>query len=189
MCDSIKCNAESNAAHANLIASVILKTKDSGSTGCAGTFGHHSRSKRKYFMKNLDKTFDSKALYDTFSTITHPVFCKMATVGSGQSKERKGLTWDPIMRVAFNVRHNGFSKDESSVSADNSEFLSMQVGSVNGILPKSRAYMSAGYASRVPSRINQQSPAEQNGRLADDEDVPSAPPFCGSTPEIRPTNE
>ncbi|KAI5395152.1 hypothetical protein KIW84_061667 [Lathyrus oleraceus] len=148
MCDSIKCNAESNAAHANLIASVILKTQDSGSTGCAGTFGHHSRSKRKYFMKNLDKTFDSKALYDTFSTITHPVFCKMATVGSGQSK-----------------------------------------GSVNGILPKSRAYMSAGYASRVPSRINQQSPAEQNGRLADDEDVPSAPPFCGSTPEIRPKNE
>ncbi|KAI5415993.1 hypothetical protein KIW84_041147 [Lathyrus oleraceus] len=42
---------------------------------------------------------------------------------------------------------------------------------------------------KVPSRINQQSPAEQNGRLSDDEDVLSAPPFCGSTPEIRPTNE
>ncbi|KAI5433385.1 hypothetical protein KIW84_020600 [Lathyrus oleraceus] len=28
-----------------------------------------------------------------------------------------------------------------------------------------------------------------NGRLSDDEDVLSAPPFCGSTPEIRPTNE
>ncbi|KAI5415989.1 hypothetical protein KIW84_041143 [Lathyrus oleraceus] len=41
----------------------------------------------------------------------------------------------------------------------------------------------------VPSRINQQSPAEQNGRLSDDGDVLSAPPFCGSTPEIRPTNE
>ncbi|KAI5409066.1 hypothetical protein KIW84_054760 [Lathyrus oleraceus] len=124
MCDSIKYNAESNAAHANLIASIILKTKDSGSTDCAGTFGHHSRSERKYFMKNLDKTFDSKALYDTFSTITHPVFCKMATVGSCHSKEQKGLTWDPIMRVAFNVRHNGFSKDESTDSADNSEFSS-----------------------------------------------------------------
>ncbi|KAI5409065.1 hypothetical protein KIW84_054759 [Lathyrus oleraceus] len=124
---------QSNAAHANLIASIILKTKDSGSTDCAGTFGHHSRSERKYFMKNLDKTFDSQALYDTFSTITHPVFCKMATVGSGQSKVRlekhwqneRGLTWDPIMRVSFNVRHNGFSKDESSDSADNSEFSSI----------------------------------------------------------------
>ncbi|KAI5399136.1 hypothetical protein KIW84_064496 [Lathyrus oleraceus] len=41
----------------------------------------------------------------------------------------------------------------------------------------------------VPSRINQQSSAEQNGRLPNDEDVLSAPPFCGSTPEIRPTNE
>lgn len=31
----------------------------------------------------------------------------------------------------------------------------------------------------------------QNGRLSDDEDedVPSAPPFCGSTPEIRQTTE
>lgn len=65
----------------------------------------------------------------------------------------------------------------------------MQVGSINGTLPKSMAYMSAGYASRVPSRMNQQSSAEKNGRLSDDEDVPSAPPFCGSTPEIRPTNE
>ncbi|KAI5390622.1 hypothetical protein KIW84_075789 [Lathyrus oleraceus] len=49
--------------------------------------------------------------------------------------------------------------------------------------------MSQGYASRVPSRMNQKSSAEKNGRLSGDEDVPSAPPFCGSTPEIRPTNE
>ncbi|KAI5389742.1 hypothetical protein KIW84_075149 [Lathyrus oleraceus] len=42
--------------------------------------------KRKYFMKNLDKTFDSRALHDTFSTVGHILFCEMATVGSGQSK-------------------------------------------------------------------------------------------------------
>ncbi|KAI5400419.1 hypothetical protein KIW84_065347 [Lathyrus oleraceus] len=53
-------NAELNSAHDNLIASIILKTKDSGSTDYAGTFGYHSRSERKYFMKNLDKAFDSK---------------------------------------------------------------------------------------------------------------------------------
>ncbi|KAI5396638.1 hypothetical protein KIW84_062735 [Lathyrus oleraceus] len=42
--------------------------------------------KRKYFMKNLYKTFDSRALHDTFSTVGHILFCEMATVGSGHSK-------------------------------------------------------------------------------------------------------
>ncbi|KAI5436798.1 hypothetical protein KIW84_023064 [Lathyrus oleraceus] len=42
--------------------------------------------KRKYFMKNLYKTFDSRALHDTFSTVGRILFCEMATVGSGQSK-------------------------------------------------------------------------------------------------------
>lgn len=84
--DFIKYNAESNVAHANLIASRILKTRYSGSAGCVGTFEQHSRSERKYFVKNLDKTVDSKALYDTFSTVGHILFCKMATAGSDQSK-------------------------------------------------------------------------------------------------------
>lgn len=53
--DFIKYNAESNAAHANLIASIILKTRDSGSRGCAGTFEQHSRSERKYFISNKEK--------------------------------------------------------------------------------------------------------------------------------------
>ncbi|KAI5446581.1 hypothetical protein KIW84_014426 [Lathyrus oleraceus] len=42
--------------------------------------------KRKFFMKNLDETFDSRALHDTFSTVGHILFCEMATVGSGRSK-------------------------------------------------------------------------------------------------------
>lgn len=85
--DFIKYNAELNVAHANFIASLILKTRDSGSAGCVGTLErHHSRFERKYFIKNLDKTIDSKALYDTFSTVGHILSCKMATVGSGQSK-------------------------------------------------------------------------------------------------------
>ncbi|KAI5432748.1 hypothetical protein KIW84_020160 [Lathyrus oleraceus] len=58
--------------------------------------------KRKYFMKNLDKTFDSKALHDTFSTVGHILFCEMATVGSGQSKVTQshvnaGLISEPTM--------------------------------------------------------------------------------------------
>ncbi|XP_058765498.1 uncharacterized protein LOC131638990 isoform X1 [Vicia villosa] len=116
-----------------------------------------------------------------------------------------------MIRVGSNDRQNGFTKYESSDSAASSEFSSTQVGSVNGTLPKSRAYMSAGYASSVPSRMNQQNSAEkrcmccwlaeisltlicamvcfQNGRLSDGKDIPSAPSFCGSTQGIRPTNE
>lgn len=102
---------------------------------------------------------------------------------------RQGMARDPVRRGAANVRQNGFTEDESSDSAASSEFSSTQVGSsINGTLPKNRAYMSAGYASSVPSRMNA---AEKNGRLSDDEDedIPSAPPFCGSTQEIRQANE
>lgn len=105
---------------------------------------------------------------------------------------RQGMARDPVMRGAANGRQNGFTEDESSDSAASSEFSTTQVGSsINGTLPKRRAYMSAGYASSVPSRMNVQSSAEKSGRLSDDEDedFPSAPPFCGSTQEIRQTNE
>lgn len=85
--DFIKYNPKLKVAHANLIASLILKTRGSGSAGCADTFKRrHSRYKGKYFIKNLDKTIDSKALHDTFSSVGQILSCKIATVGYGKSK-------------------------------------------------------------------------------------------------------
>ncbi|KAK7301122.1 hypothetical protein RJT34_11983 [Clitoria ternatea] len=96
-------------------------------------------------------------------------------------------------RVIPNVRQSGFTEDDSSDSAASSEFSTTQVGgSINGNLPRSRAYVSEGYASSVPSRLNVQRAAEKNGRYSDDDDdddVPSAPPFCGSNQEIRQAKE
>ncbi|KAK7385380.1 hypothetical protein VNO78_31097 [Psophocarpus tetragonolobus] len=105
---------------------------------------------------------------------------------------RPGTVRDPMMRGAANVRQSGFTEDDSSDSAASSEFSTTQVGSINGALPRSRTYLSEGYASSVPSRINVKSAAVKNGRrISDDEDddVPSAPPFSASTQEIRQTNE
>ncbi|XP_020235185.1 uncharacterized protein LOC109815018 [Cajanus cajan] len=102
---------------------------------------------------------------------------------------RPGTMRDSMMRGASNVRQSGFTEDDSSDSAASSEFSTTQVGgSINGALPRSRAYLSEGYASSVPSRMNVKSAVEkpQNGRISDDDDdIPSAPPFCGSTQEIR----
>ncbi|KAK7275828.1 hypothetical protein RIF29_16953 [Crotalaria pallida] len=103
---------------------------------------------------------------------------------------RPGVARDPLMRTA-NVRQSGFTEDDSSDSAASSEFSTTQVGSINGTVPRSRAYASEGYPSSVPSRMNVQSAAKKNARLSDDDedDVPSAPPFCGSGQEIRQTHE
>lgn len=92
----------------------------------------------------------------------------------------------------YPVRQNGYTEeDESSDSAASSEFSSTQVGSINGTIPRSRAYGSEGYASSVPSRVNTESTAVkdsarkmQNGKYSDD-DIPSAPPFSSSAHEIR----
>ncbi|XP_057442468.1 uncharacterized protein LOC130734157 [Lotus japonicus] len=104
---------------------------------------------------------------------------------------RPGAVREVLMRGASNGRQSGFTEDDSSDSAASSEFSSTQVGSINGTLPRSRAYVSEGYTSSVPSRMNVQSAAAKNGRVSGDEDddIPSAPPFCGSTQEIRPTHD
>ncbi|KAJ1416369.1 hypothetical protein SESBI_17325 [Sesbania bispinosa] len=71
---------------------------------------------------------------------------------------RPGPVRDPLMRAAANVRQSGFTEDDSSDSAASSEFSTTHVGgSINGPLPRSRAYVSEGYASSVPSRMNVQS--------------------------------
>jgi hypothetical protein len=95
----------------------------------------------------------------------------------------------------YPVGRNGYTEDESSDSAGSSEFSSTQVGSINGAVPRSRAYVSEGYASSVPSRVNVESAAEKDLHLRnmrtekfsddDDDDIPSAPPMDGSTHEIK----
>ncbi|KAJ7958937.1 Pesticidal crystal cry8Ba protein [Quillaja saponaria] len=97
----------------------------------------------------------------------------------------------------YPIRLNGYTEDESSDSAASSEFSTTQVGSINGTVPPTRAYVSKGYASSVHSSLNKESAAEkdsfstnqQNGRLFDDDDVPSAPPICTSAQEIRQASE
>ena len=62
----------------------------------------------------------------------------------------------------YPVGRDGFiEEDESSDSAGSSEFSTTQVGSINGSILRSRAYVSEGYASSVPSRINVESTAEK----------------------------
>ncbi|BAT81923.1 hypothetical protein VIGAN_03183600 [Vigna angularis var. angularis] len=105
---------------------------------------------------------------------------------------RPGTVRDPVMRGAANVRQSGFTEDDSSDSAASSEFSTTQVGgSINGALPRSRTYLSEGYTSSVPSRMNVKNAAEKHGRISDDEDddIPSAPPFSGSTQDIRQTRK
>lgn len=92
-----------------------------------------------------------------------------------------------------------YTEDESSDSAASSEFSSTQVGSNNGAAgPPTGAYVSEGYTSSVPSRFNADSairkkdlPARnrQNGKLSDEDDVPSAPPLHGSAQEIKQGSE
>lgn len=67
--------------------------------------------------------------------------------------------------VRGNGRHplgkNGYTEDESSDSAASSEFSTTQVGSINGAVPHTRAYVLEGYTSSVPSRINMESSAKK----------------------------
>ncbi|KAL6180048.1 hypothetical protein ACLB2K_046717 [Fragaria x ananassa] len=95
----------------------------------------------------------------------------------------------------YPVGQNGYAEDESSDSAASSEFSTSQAGggSINSAVPRGRAYASEGYNSSVQSKRNLGSAAEkglhsrilQSEKLSDDDDVPSAPPFCGAAQEIK----
>lgn len=87
------------------------------------------------------------------------------------------------------VGRNGYTEDEEegSDSAGSSEFSASQVGSVSSALPRSKLHVSEGYASSVPSQANVETVAAKdlhsrnlkNNKFSHDDDIPSAPPFCG----------
>ncbi|XVE95208.1 hypothetical protein REPUB_Repub02eG0076300 [Reevesia pubescens] len=135
----------------------------------------------------------SQSRYATASDYTYSdVSSSMETLMGG----RGGNLADRLGRGngRYPVGRDGFTEedDESSDSAGSSEFSTTQVGSINGRIPRSRAYVSEGYASSVPSRINVESAAEkdlnsrkrQHEKFSDD-DIPSAPPFSSSVQEVK----
>lgn len=102
-----------------------------------------------------------------YGNLTRPRYASDYTYSEVSSSRetlvgRPGTVRDPLMRGATNVRQSGFTEDDSSDSAASSEFSTTQVGgSINGALPRGRTYLSEGYASSVPSRMNVKSTAEK----------------------------
>lgn len=92
----------------------------------------------------------------------------------------------------YPVGRNAYVDDDGSDSAASSEFSTTQAGSISGGVSQSRTYVSEGYNSSAPSRVNGNSTARkdvnsrkmQNEKLSDD-DLPSAPPFSTSAQEIE----
>ncbi|KAA8538165.1 hypothetical protein F0562_027773 [Nyssa sinensis] len=133
--------------------------------------------------------------YTSDSVYSDDVNSSVETLGRGYGNvaERERLTKEAN---GCPVGRNGYSEDECSDSATSSEFSTTQVGSNNGAVPCTRAHVSEGYASSVPSRVNVQSAREkelharnlQNEKLSDD-DIPSAPLFRGSAGEITQDTE
>lgn len=111
------------------------------------------------------------------------------SLGRGQ-----GYVADRLTRGAnrYSVGNSLYTEDESSDSAASSEFSTTQVGSNNGTVPPTRTYVSQGYRSSAPSKMKMDSTIQKDVTSRDlekqrfcDEDVPSAPPFCGSGGEIK----
>lgn len=121
------------------------------------------------------------------------VSSSMETVGRGYGNvAERLLRGNGRYPVAQNG--NGFTEDESSDSAASSEFSTTQVGSINGGLPRRGSYASEGYTSSVPSWVNAGRATKKDSHAKTlpkesfsdgDDDVPSAPPFCGSGQKIN----
>ncbi|KAI4388701.1 hypothetical protein MLD38_001006 [Melastoma candidum] len=91
----------------------------------------------------------------------------------------------------YSLGQSGYTEEESSDSAASSEFSSTQVGITNGAMPRARAFVSEGYASTVPSRMNKQAVPDKGGTrvpkkdTCPEEDIPSAPLFGTALQEIK----
>ncbi|KAL8145434.1 hypothetical protein AgCh_003556 [Apium graveolens] len=123
---------------------------------------------------------ERRAQYGSDSMYSEDISSSRETVGRG-----RGVVVDRLMKGAnrYPVGSNGYTEEESSDSAASSEFSSTVRRSDIG-LPGSKAYLSEGYASSVPSWINKQSASNKNEKLSDD-DNPSAPPFSDAGGEIK----
>ncbi|KAL1817630.1 hypothetical protein ACET3Z_020204 [Daucus carota] len=124
---------------------------------------------------------ERRVQYGSDSVYSEDVSSSRETLGRG-----RGVVVDRLMKGAnrYPVGSNGYTEEESSDSACSSEFSSTQVPRSDKELPGSKAYLSEGYASSVPSWINKQSASNKNQKLSDD-DNPSAPPFSDAGGEIK----
>ncbi|TYJ45909.1 hypothetical protein E1A91_A02G088100v1 [Gossypium mustelinum] len=125
-------------------------------------------------------------LYATSSDyIYSDVSSSMGTIMGG----RRGNLGDRLVKGngRFPVGRDGFTEeDKSSDSASSSEFSIAQVGRINGRISRSKACVSEGYASSVPSRINVESAADKlHHEKFFHDDVPTAPPFSSSVQKVK----
>ncbi|KAK3030728.1 hypothetical protein RJ639_036532, partial [Escallonia herrerae] len=130
--------------------------------------------------------------YASDSVYSDDVNSSRETFGRG-----RGNVTERLMRGAnrYPIGSSVYTEEEEEGSSDSvtsSEFSTTQVGgSINGGLPRTKAYASEGYASSVPSRANgENAPIKdcratlQNQKPYDD-DIPSAPPFSGAAGELK----
>ncbi|CAL5348876.1 hypothetical protein CsSME_00035553 [Camellia sinensis var. sinensis] len=143
----------------------------------------NAASKRYYNSAQRQTRYASDSVY------SGDVSSSRETIGRGN-----GNVAGRLMRGAnrYPVGRNGYSEDDISDSAASSEFSSTQVGGDTVGGTRAREYVSEGYASNVPSRTNVESAAEKDSRVRNlpnekfsDDDIPSAPLFCGSSREIK----
>ncbi|XP_052201357.1 uncharacterized protein LOC127807506 [Diospyros lotus] len=128
--------------------------------------------------------------YASDSVYSDDVSSSVDTIGRG-----RGIAKERLMQRnnRYPIGRDSYAEDDSSDSAASSEFSSSQVQSKHGAGPCARAFVPEGYASSVPSWSNAETAGVkdsrakslQNGKLFDDDDIPSAPPFCGSAGEIK----
>ncbi|KAJ8551142.1 hypothetical protein K7X08_000512 [Anisodus acutangulus] len=134
------------------------------------------------------------AQYARDTMYSDDVSSSMETLGRG-----RGYVVDRLLMRGANrypIGNSVYTEEESSDSAASSEFSSSQVGTNNGTVPRSTNYASEGYASSIPSKLNTGNKTQKDmtsgnlqKKVASDEDVPCAPPFCSSAPEIKEVDE
>ncbi|KAI8000219.1 hypothetical protein LOK49_LG09G02077 [Camellia lanceoleosa] len=147
--------------------------------------GDHTNAASKRYYNSAQR----QTRYASDSVYSGDVSSSRETIGRGN-----GNVAERLMRGAnrYPVGRNGYSEDDISDSAASSEFSSTQVGGDTVGGTRVREYVSEGHASNVSSQTNVESAAEKDSRVRNlpnekfsDDDIPSAPLFCGSSREIK----